>query len=439
MKLTKKSLLLKIKENINEMPMTFDTPDSRPNPDVERDLAGRDHTFKKVNFPKNVNEPHSNFEELLASKRYKQIVDNVRNNLGMPLGVGDEISPTLNSIMGRTQYEVSRIESTHLRELEALAVELVMKELGVEEGDIVYEAKIELPSNEGFKNSPPGEMEPEEVELEKELADELDNFTLERAKRRMINAMMQGASSTGHFMYHYAREGLQQITGQADRLISMYGALMSAADAMLWQGSNRAMGVGGGGGTPQVGGKEKSYPNEKPPRVVATAINFPILVHELIKGTYEVIADLHSNPKDADGNIDMELARRVKDKEDSKNKEIWDFRLGPAIWDILKDSFPEETITDEDKAGIQLIMFQTIVSKPAKQFLVFMREVLSNTDTSKRLMKSLYDMINGEINDYDYKVAMEEFDKQLDDITKGIDDDDLYGELGGLGIDKPRD
>ena len=84
-------------------------------------------------------------------------------------------------------------------------------------------------------------------------------------------------------------------------------------------------------------------------------------------------------------------------------------------------------------------MFQTIVSKPAKQFLVFMREVLSNTDTSKRLMKSLYDMINGEINDYDYKVAMEEFDKQLDDITKGIDDDDLYGELGGLGIDKPRD
>jgi hypothetical protein len=171
----------------------------------------------------------------------------------------------------------------------------------------------------------------------------------------------------------------------------------------------------------------------------STAINFPILVHELIKGTYEVIADLHSQPKDADGNIDKDLARRVKDKEDSKNKEIWDFRLGPAIWDILKDSFPEETITDEDKAGIQLIMFQTIVSKPAKQFLVFMREVLSNTDTSKRLMKSLYDMINGEINDYDYKVAMEEFDKQLDDITKGIDDDDLYGELGGLGIDKPRD
>jgi hypothetical protein len=85
MKLTKKALLLRLSENLNEMPMTFDTPDSRPNPDVERDLANKDHTFKKVNFPKDVEQPHSNFEELLASKRYKQIVDNVRNNFKLQL------------------------------------------------------------------------------------------------------------------------------------------------------------------------------------------------------------------------------------------------------------------------------------------------------------------------------------------------------------------
>jgi hypothetical protein len=432
MKLTKKALLLRL-ENLNEMPMNFDTPDSRPNQDVERDLANRNHTFKKVNFPKDVEQPNSNFEELLASKRYKQIVDNVRQNLGMPLGVGEENMYTLNNTMGQCQMEVSRIESQHATELAELAVKLVMKELGVEEGDIVYEASIELPSNEGFKNSPPGEMEPEEVELEKELVDELDDFTLERAKRRMINAMMQGASTKGHFMYHYAREGLQQITGQADRLISMYGALMSAADAMLWQGSNRGLGVGGGGGTPQVGGKEKAYPNENPPRVVATAINFPILVHELIKGTYEIISALHGQPKDKD------MARRVMDKEDSKNKEIWDFRLGPAIWDIIKDSFPEDTITEEDKVGIQLIMFQTIVSKPAKEFLVFMKEVLSGSDIGKRLMKSLYEMINGEINDYDYKVAMSTFNEDLETTSENTDGDDLLDFLSDLGIDKPRD
>lgn len=433
MKLTKKALLLKLRENLNEMPMTFDTPDSRPNPDVERDLANKEHTFKKVNFPKNVEQPHSNFEELLASKRYKQIVDNVRRNLGMSLGVGEQKAHTLVSTMMQAQGEVSRIESRHLSELEALAIELVMKELGIEEGDIVYEAKIEQPSNEGFRNSPQGEMEPEEVELEKELVDELDDFTLERAKRRMINAMMQGASTKGHFMFHYAAGKIQEITGQGERLIAMYGALMSAADAMLWQGSNRGLGVGGGEGTPPVGGKEKAYPFENPPRVVATAINFPILVHELIKGTYEVISALHGQPKDKD------LAKRVMEKEDSKNKEIWDFRLGPAIWDMLKDSFPEETITEEDKVGIQLIMFQTIVSKPAKEFLIFMREVLSGSDTGKRLMKSLYNMINGEINDYDYKVAMTDFNETLETTSENTDDDDFLDFLQSMGIDKPRD
>ena len=422
-----------LRENLNEMPMTFDTPDSRPNPDIERDLANKEHTFKKVNFPKNVDEPHSNFEELLASKRYKQIVDNVRDNLGMPLGTGEQNMHTLNSTMSQCQREVQRIESQHAEALAALAVQLVMKELGIQEGDINYEATIDIPNAEGFKNSPPGEMEPEEVELEKELVDELDDFTLERAKRRMINAMMQGASTKGHFMYHYVREGLNQITGQADRLIPMYGALMSAADAMLWQGSNRGLGVGGGSGTPMVAGKERAYPNENPPRVVATAINFPILVHELIKGTYEVISALHGQPKDKD------LARRVMDKEDSKNKEIWDFRLGPAIWDMLQGSFPEETITDEDKTGIQLIMFQHIVSKPAKEFLVFMREVLSNSDTGKRLMKSLYDMINGEINDYDYKVAMTKFDEDLETTSENTDDDDFLDFLQSMGIDKPKD
>ena len=133
------------------------------------------------------------------------------------------------------------------------------------------------------------------------------------------------------------------------------------------------------------------------------------------------------------------MARRVMDKEDSKNKEIWDFRLGPAIWDIIKDSFPEDTITEEDKVGIQLIMFQTIVSKPAKEFLVFMKEVLSGSDTGKRLMKSLYEMINGEINDYDYKVAMSTFNEDLETTSENTDGDDLLDFLSDLGIDKPRD
>ncbi len=430
MKITKKELLLRLKENLNEMPMTFDSPD-RPHPDIERDLANRETSFKKVNFPKNASEPHSNYEEFLASKRYRQIVDNVRRYTGLPTLSANTLGSILNTMM-EVQHRVLAVERRHKEALERLAIELVMKELGVQEGDIVYEATIEMPESDGFKQSEPGDMEPEEVELDKEIMSDVEGLNLERAKRRMINAMMAGASATNHYMYNYAGERLVQITGEPN-IVAMYGAVMSAADSMLWQMDNSQIGLSGGGGTPMAGGKERVFPNETPPRVVATAINFPILVHELMKGTYEVIAALHGQPKDRD------IASQVMELEDTLQKELWDLRLGPAIWNVMKESFPDEVITDEDKVGLQLIFFQKIVSKPAKEFLVFVKEVLSGSEAGKRLMGLLYQMINGEINDYDYKQSMREFDEELNKTSDSIDDDELKDFLGGLGINLSDD
>ena len=429
MKITKKELLLSLRKPLNEMPMNFDSPD-RPNPDVERDLAAREHPLKKINFPKNVDQPHNNFEELLASERYQQIVGRVRDYLDLPPLQGERSVGTLIGAMMDAQRQIEMLEDEHLDELAQLAVQLVSKELGVPEGSINYDAKIERPDNQGFIAPQPGDMEPEEVDLEKEIYQNLDELNLERAKRRFINAMLAGTASKGHYIYHYAKDKLEDITG-SNQIIPLYGAAMSAADAFLWQGSNRMLGTGGGGGTPPVAGSERVFPNEKPPRIVARAINFPILVHELIKGTYEVIAALHGQPKD------KELKKQVIKLEDNKHKEIWDFRLGPAIWNRFESAFPEETIVDEDKANIQLIFFQRIVAKPAKEFLVFMKELLSNSENGKRMMQLLYEMISGEINDYDYKMAMSEFDKDLKDATDNTDDDSLKDFLNDLGIDLP--
>jgi len=48
-------------------------------------------------------------------------------------------------------------------------------------------------------------------------------------------------------------------------------------------------------------------------------------------------------------------------------------------------------------------------------------------------------MINGEINDYDYKVAMSTFNEDLETTSENTDGDDLLDFLSDLGIDKPRD
>lgn len=426
-------LLLRLQENLNEMPIKYDSED-RPSPDIERDLSTRETPFKKVNLPKDVETPNSNFEELLASKRYQEIVNNVRHYTGLPrLSPDQGTIDTLKNTMGSAYARVAQIEFRHKRRLEQLAIELVMKEMGVEEGDIVYEATLEKPNSEGFKETPPEDMEPEEIELEKDLYDELEDLTLERAKRRLVNAMMAGSSSKGHYMYHYAADKLVEITGDRN-IIGLYGTLMSSAEAMLWQMGNQGLGLSGGGGAPETGGKETVFPNENPPRVVATAIVFPILVHELMKGTLEVVSALYGQPKN------KEMASKVIELEDTLQKEIWDLRLGPAIWDILSDSFPEGVTTDDDKRGMQLIFFQTIVSKPAKQFLIFMREVLSNSESGRRLMGMLSDIINSEINDYDYKLAMQKFNDELEEKANEVDTKDFdLGFLGDYGIDLSKD
>ena len=114
--------------------------------------------------------------------------------------------------------------------------------------------------------------------------------------------MIQGASKKGHYMYHYVSEKIQEITG-SESLINQYGVLMSINDSLYWQLSDETMQMmmGGGEGEPQIGGKESVDRETDPPTIVARGVNFPILVHELIKGVMELLA-IQGRPKDEEGN-----------------------------------------------------------------------------------------------------------------------------------------
>jgi len=95
-----------------------------------------------------------------------------------------------------------------------------------------------------------GQPEMEAPELEIELYNDLEQLNLERAKRRFINAMMQGASKKGHYMYHLVPDRIREITG-SETLLNDYGLLMSINDSLYWQLSDQMMaGMMGGGGFP---------------------------------------------------------------------------------------------------------------------------------------------------------------------------------------------
>lgn len=496
--ISKKKLLSLVNKNLQEMAMDFTTPD-RPESGIQRDLELGRTSHSIVPYP-NSGKANQNFEELLASERYQQVVNKMRQyipnapRLTATGGLRDmlQLIPMTHRLMG----QIALIESQHKEELEQLAVELVKKEMGIPEGALQFEAKLAHHSEIGLNDfnregnerppqggEPQGDEEPEgdeeqggeqqggeqdgisdeEFEAERELFNVYQNFDLERAKRRVINSIIQGAAERGHYMYHYVADELRNITG-SDDLVEMYGIVMSANDTMYWQVGDdymkMAMGTGGqggrggaqggrggaqggrggqggaggeGGGGGFVAGKEQVKLDTDPPTIVAIAFSFPALVHELIKGVMELFGTRGRS---------KEMYQDVEAEEDTLENEIWDLRLGPAIWDRLRNQFPEEILIDENKIELQNYLLTEIFELPAKKFLIFFREVMIGSDRGKRLMNILMENVYRIFNQEDNQAEDEEFDANLDEASEQINDEDLMNFLTQLGIkldnkDKP--
>jgi hypothetical protein len=437
--ISKKNLLHLVEQNLKEMAMDFETPD-RPDSGIERKLAMGNTGLKKVPFPKTGEEPNKNFQEVLASERYKQLVDNLRRYLGQraPVVRGTQGMMQLQQMLMQAHNEIVRTERAHRAELEALAIEIVMNEMGLQEGDLEFDAKIvgmdEISIDDFNTNEPNDANTPTGDDLnlntEVEIFNDLEKLNLEKAKRRLVNSIIQGASARGHYMYHTVSDRLGEITNSPN-LIGAYGVLMSINDINYWQMSDELI---NGSLSSSVAGEEQVTPNEEDPengapKVIARGINFPVLVHELLKGVMEAISlkgrsDIHG---------------QVVADEDMLKKEVWDLRLGPAIWDRMRSQFPEDILVDENKKDVQNLLLMSIFELPAKQFLAFMKEVMGKTPRGRDLINQIIQAINSMLNQEQYESAIDVFRDNIEDLTDNTDFSNMNGLLSDLGISTTLD
>ena len=117
---------------------------------------------------------------------------------------GEQGVMPLARMMMSAHDEIVQTERAHKEELERLAVELVMKEMGIPEGALQFDAKIvgmgEI-NTQGFNREMQQQQNIDPVDIEQDLMTDLESMTMEKAKRRLINNMIQGASKKGHYMY----------------------------------------------------------------------------------------------------------------------------------------------------------------------------------------------------------------------------------------------
>lgn len=399
--ISKKELL-----SLMEAPIDYEGPE-RMAGDVERKITGKQTPFH--NFPA-MPEMDRDFVELISSKRFKDSVEKVRMAMGDTRTIqGGNALMQLMMTVGQAMQRLVMIQAQNKEELEALAVQLVKDEMGIPEGAMQFDAELvtqPMSKAEGMKEEP--EM-PSEEEVE-ELMGDMENFNLERAKRRMINSLIQGAAFKGGHMYNLVRNEINDINPQLMNLYAVTQALMEHA---YWIFPDMEGMAGGGGG--QMGQSEFD-PETDPPTVKARAVTFPLLVHELVKGVYEVFGT-HGLPDDP------RQAEMVLNAEDSLPAEIWDSRLGPIFWEKFVATYPME-LFDDDMKHIQHYLFMRFSSLTAEEFMRVAKMILSGDPKGQQFIQRMVDDIVRELKEQEYKDAM------------GDEDDEDYGDvdLSDLGL-----
>ena len=426
------------KEKINEAPpIDYGDRPERMSPDVEGKInRGETPLSNNPAFPNiQSGQVPQTFEQLIASKRFKDVVDKVKRYTGQQNISGQNALMQLQTAMMRSVQTLFQIQDNNKEYLENLAVDLVRKEMGVRPDQLQYDAKLVGMGQIDMSGFSKEGEEPDEEEVEQNFQQQeedvedfitaFERFDIEKAKRRFINALIQGSSKKGHYMFELVRDELDRID---PRLLNLYGIVMSVNDLMYWvlpdEMMDMMMSQSG------VGGKEEVDIETDPPTVKARGLFFPILIHELIKGTMEVLGTqgLPDDPKQAE---------MVMASTDTLANEVWDLRLGPVIWEKFLTAYPER-LFDEDKKFIQSYLFARFSALSSEEFFNLAKMILRGDAKATSILDKMVTEIVNHLNEVHSDDDEDSSDYDTDDDGEDGPDDlsDLDDFLGSLGIDR---
>lgn len=240
--------------------------------------------------------------------------------------------------------QVESIESEHKKQLEELALELTEKLWGIPSERL--EANLTGMQGGFDKNF---ESDPD-YEDNSEMSDDLRNQV---NKRITMNMLVHGSSmhtlKTAHAGARLMNRGnieryIDQELNKIDpRLVKLYNKIVEITGKQFWLiDINMMMRMGLSNAA--VGSSRIDYSGEKP-KVIAKGLIFPFLVHELFKGTAELLSHYGLE------NLSKDTAKKVISKADDIRHEPYLAMAGPALWrKILKIKPADFTLAQIMKA-----------------------------------------------------------------------------------------
>ena len=428
----------KLKEQID-----YGNTPERMDPNLERKLASPDSLYAtNPAMKKGVADV-----QRLVSNRFQKVTDKLRQVTGIQDLSSKQVQKMLYKDMMRKFPDIMRIEAAHKDELIELAIQSSLDEGEVPEGRYQIEANLGMPDNGNFRMEPEDEEDEEEDEEEDkeeklkfpsfdldELTDE-EILELEKHKRNIINALIQGAAKKGHYLFQKP-EVKSRLDAIDPSLYRDYLGIMAITDFLYFNFEDAiehmaqtAQGIAGKVELDDADEEEGEEGEEQPDtKIIATGIFFPILCHEIIKGLEEA-KGRHGLPQEPG------LRQKVQGQTDILSNEPMQLRIGPEIVEKIRFALPDK-MYDQDNKGLINWFHILLYQIPAQEFLEIIGNAISEDSSKVKKATSKFEEIMKEA--IQMKEEFENYKEEENIDSDDENDDDGLDVLNSLGITRPK-
>ena len=321
------------------------------------------------------------YEKIFSPKTLALLKNKSGESLRQMLGSKD-----LRTVLSQSQTVLNEIiaaEDGYRDELEMVAAQMVTDAYPIiDYANIKIDAKIVGLNDLDIPNPPPqedpalpdfGEDDPEKM----------------KAKRRIINGITQGASIRGAFGFMLFKEYIDNINPE---LVQKYNEILKLAFGIYDDENAIAMMLAAlaQGAKMQGGESEMEYDEESEQFVIkAKAICFPMLVHEIVKGLYEIVG--------TEGfGSDKEKNQAIVGAVDKLSNEPRDLQYGKFIYDAISKIYNDSNVDDP---RVRELFFAELYKSPDDEFFPFIENAINDelkplqkkwaADTMKDIAKDL--------------------------------------------------
>ena len=305
------------------------------------------------------------FDYKILKDRFTEVIDNLTTIEGLESYDETYLTDRLSKLV----KECKEIEKPIIPNLEKICTNVILRLFDVPNDTVIFEASIvdKVEPKRQFK------IKPEVSSKRKFDFDSIADFgNAQKAilKRRVINALIQGASytySTNEDLF------LQDLYKIDKRLIDIYREIVVINDYLLFTKEEKITDKNPmqGGCVDVMLGK-----NKEKCKIKAQGIIFPFVLHELIRGFLELFAS-HGLPQDD------QKARYIISQSDFLIAEPWDLRMGVTLWKFIDEELKDTSVLP--------YFFMNLCSLPIDEFNMSLKEIFAHTKKGKHILKHLVD------------------------------------------------